>query len=484
MPIPSALRQVAETAWELPPTYKSGMRVPARIYATPELMETMDDGVFEQVTNVATLPGIRRYAMCMPDGHWGYGFPIGGVAAMDPAEGVISPGGIGFDINCGMRLIRTGLTEEEVRPKLKRLVDRLFVRVPSGVGAAGILKVGRDEFREMVVRGAEWCVARGLAEPDDLDVTEEHGRAPHADAAFVSDRAVDRGLNQIGTLGSGNHYLEVQVLRPGNIRDAERAAAFGLDMPNQVVVMLHSGSRGFGHQVATDHLHTFQAAMKKYRIEVPDRELASVPFDSDEGRGYFAAMQCAINMSYVNRQVMFHRVREVFEEVFGRAPADLGIRQVFDVAHNTAMLETHDLDGSPRELLVHRKGATRAFGPGDPRIPERYRAAGQPVIIGGSMETGSWLLAGMETGGQAFFSTAHGSGRTMSRTQAKKLFNGRKLRTDMEARGIYVRTASFAGLAEEAGRAYKDIDAVVEATERAGLSRRVARLVPIGNIKG
>jgi len=477
--------KISSTIWEIPTSYKDGMRVPARIYATEGILREMDEGVIDQVTNVATLPGIVRYACCMPDGHWGYGFPIGGVAAMDARSGVISPGGIGFDVNCGMRLALTNLTFDEVQPRLKDLVDRLFARVPAGVGSSGFVRISQDEFRRVVEQGARWCIKNGYGWEEDLERTEENGCIAGADASKVSARAVERGYRQIGTLGSGNHYLEIQVVKEEGIFDPELARAFGVVAPNQVAVMFHCGSRGFGHQVATDYLQLFLKVMeKKYGIGILDRELACAPFHSPEGQDYFAAMKCAINMSFANRQVILHRIREVFSEVFHRDPSDLGLHQVYDVAHNTAKLEDHAIDGEVRRLLVHRKGATRAFGPHHEALPEIFRKTGQPVIIGGSMETGSYLLAGVEGGAQTFFSTAHGSGRTMSRHQAKKRFQGKKLLQDMEARGIYVRTASFAGLAEEAGPAYKNIDDVVAATEEAGISRRVARLVPVGNVKG
>ncbi|GAB4231625.1 MAG: RtcB family protein [Deltaproteobacteria bacterium] len=485
MPIPKDIVRISETEWEIPVACKPGMRVPARIYATESLLEGFDDGVFDQVKNVATLPGIVGHACCMPDGHWGYGFPIGGLAAMDPGEGVISPGGIGFDINCGMRLCLTNLTFDEVKPRLRELVDRLAGRIPAGVGAEGTVRISRDEFREVSERGARWAVKRGFGWKEDLDRTEEGGCIEGADASRVSEKAVDRGYRQIGTLGSGNHYLEIQVARAENVIDREIAASFGIVLPDQVVVMFHCGSRGFGHQVATDHLRIFVGAMRsKYGIQVPDRELACAPFRSPEGQDYFAAMKCAVNMSFANRQVILHRIREVFSEVFGRDPKDLGMRQVYDVAHNTAKLERHILEGKARELLVHRKGATRAFGPGMAGIPDDFRDTGQPVILGGSMETGSYLLAGVPTAGRTFFTTAHGSGRAMSRTSARKRYRGRQIQERMEDRGIYVRTASWSGLAEEAGAAYKDIDQVVEATERAGLSRRVVKLLPVGNVKG
>jgi tRNA-splicing ligase RtcB len=478
--------RIAETIWEIPTSAKPGMRVPARVYATEQLFNAMDEAVYEQITNVATLPGIVSYAFCMPDAHSGYGFPIGGVAAMDVEQGgVISPGGIGFDINCGMRLVVTNLTYDEIKPHVKTLVDRLFERVPAGVGSTGFVKLSRQEFRRVVEEGARWCIKNGLGWEEDLELTEEAGCIAGADASKISDKAVDRGYNQIGTLGSGNHYLEIQVARREHIFDAELARRFGITIPDQVVVMFHCGSRGFGHQVATDYLQIFLRVMEsKYGIKILDRELACAPFDSPEGRDYFAAMKCGINMSFANRQVILHRIREVFSAVLGRSAEDLGMHMVYDVAHNTAKLERHAVDGQERTLLVHRKGATRAFGPGMEGIPARYQDVGQPVIIGGSMETGSYLLVGIPEGRQTFFSTAHGSGRTMSRTRARKQWRGEKLQRELEARGIYVRTASWSGLAEEAGGAYKNIDDVIEATERAGISKRVVRFTPIGNVKG
>jgi tRNA-splicing ligase RtcB (3'-phosphate/5'-hydroxy nucleic acid ligase) len=485
MAVPEGIRRVAACVWELPPTLRPGMRVPVRIFATEALLQAMDDVVFQQAANVATLPGIVGYSFVMPDAHWGYGFPIGGVAAMDPTTGVISPGGIGFDINCGMRLVLTNLTLEEVKPKLRELVDMLYQRVPAGVGCKGFVKLSQSDFAEVIEQGARWCVHNGYGTKEDLDRTEERGCLSGADASAVSPRAIERGYQQIGTLGSGNHYLEIQVARPEDVADASLAARLGIVRPNQVAVMFHCGSRGFGHQVATDSLQVFLRAMtSKYGLEIIDRELACAPFTSPEGQQYFAAMQCAANMSFANRQVILHRIREVFSCVFGRDQADLGLRMVYDVAHNIAKLETHVVGGKKRELLVHRKGATRAFGPGMPGLPPEYQEIGQPVIIGGSMETGSYLLTGVSGGAAAFFSTAHGSGRTMSRTKAKKAFHGRDLQRRMEERGIYVRTASYGGLAEEAGAAYKDIDAVIEATERAGLSHPVVRFTPIGNVKG
>ncbi|OGK80885.1 MAG: RNA-splicing ligase RtcB [Candidatus Rokubacteria bacterium GWC2_70_16] len=471
--------------WEIPPAEKPGMRVPARIYASETLLSQMDQGVFEQVTNVACLPGIVRAALCMPDGHWGYGFPIGGVAAFRVDTGVISPGGIGFDINCGMRVLRTSLTEAEVRPRLRELIDALFSAVPSGVGARGSLRLSATAFRRIMVEGAGWCVSEGYGWREDLDRMEGRGCLPGADPGHVSERAVSRGLQQLGTLGSGNHYLEIQVVPPEGIHEAGLARALGIEGAGQVLVMLHCGSRGFGHQIATDYLRRFAEVMPRYGISVVDRELACAPFRSPEGQAYFGAMTAAANSAFANRQLITHRIREVFSRVLGRDPHALGLSVIYDVCHNTAKVERHRVDGESMELVVHRKGATRAFGPGAPDVPEAYRDIGQPVIIGGSMETGSALLVGTahamtETWG----STAHGAGRTMSRAQAKKRVWGERLLQDMEARGILVRAASKSGVAEEAGFAYKDLDAVVDVLHRVDISRKVVSLRPIANVKG
>jgi tRNA-splicing ligase RtcB (3'-phosphate/5'-hydroxy nucleic acid ligase) len=472
MVVPAEIKKISDTIWEIPRSFKPGMRVPARIYATEKLLAGFDEGVFEQLTNVAALPGILKYAYCMPDGHWGYGFPIGGVAAMDIDEGVISPGGIGFDINCGKRLLATNLTYDDIKPYLQKLVDRLFERVPAGVGCTGFIKLTRDEFRRILEDGAGWCVRKGYGLPEDLERTEEKGCIAGADASKVSDRAIERGYNQIGTLGSGNHYLEIQVAKPENIYDKGLASDFGITIPNQVVVMFHCGSRGFGHQAASDYIQIFLKVMEtKYGIKIKDRELACAPFISREGQDYFAAMKAAVNMAFANRQVIAHRIREVFSEILGKSAAELGMRQVYDVAHNTAKVEEHIVDGRNRRVVIHRKGATRAF-------------PGQPVIIGGSMETGSYLLAGIPGGAQTFYSTAHGSGRTMSRARARHQFHGKELARGMRKKGIYVHSDSYRGLAEEAGGAYKDIDEVVLSAELSGISKRVAKLVPVGNVKG
>lgn len=478
------IKKISEYIWEIPPTEKEGMLVPARIYATGRLFSEMDEGVFEQVTNVACLPGIQKYAYCMPDGHLGYGFPIGGVAAFSLENGVISPGGIGFDINCGMRLIRTDLTVSEVQPKIRELIELLFRTVPAGVGSKGLVKLSVEEFKDVMVEGVNWCIRKGYGWEHDRERIEEYGCIEGADPSRVSEKAISRGISQMGTLGSGNHYLEIQVATPEKIFDKDTARVFGI-FEDQIVIMVHCGSRGFGHQVATDYLRVFDTAMKKYGIAVRDRELACAPFNSPEGQDYYRAMACAANIAFANRQVIVHRIREGFCEVFGRQPEELGMDIVYDVAHNVAKIETHEVDGKDKELLVHRKGSTRCFGPGRKEVPRIYRDVGQPVIVGGSMETGSYLLVGTEKAmSETFGSTMHGSGRTMSRTSAKKKVTGSELKKKMEEKGIIVKSVSMSGLAEEAGFAYKDISEVVETMEIAGVSRKVVGLRPIGNIKG
>ena len=405
---------------------------------------------------------------------------------MDLDEGVISPGGIGFDINCGMRLVTTNLTQKEIKPHLRQLVDELFKKVPAGVGASGIVKLSANEFKKVITDGSEWCIEKGYGWKEDLKFTEEFGRIEGADVSKISDKAIKRGLSQIGTLGSGNHYLEIQVAKPEFVFDKKIAEVYGITQPNQIVIMFHCGSRGFGHQVASDYLEKFLSVMEsKYKIKILDKELACAPFNSPEGQDYFSAMKGALNMSFVNRQVILHRIREVFSSVLKKSPEDLGLNMVYDVAHNTAKIEEHNIDGKKKKLLVHRKGATRAFGPGREEIVKEYRDVGQPIIIGGSMETGSYLLAGTEGAmEQTFGSTCHGSGRTMSRTKARHLYRGEELQKDMEKRGIYVKTVTYSGLAEEAGPAYKDIDDVIDAVHSAGISKKVVRFVPIGNVKG
>ena len=475
------VNRITDQIWEIPMSEKEGMRVPARIYATENILSDMDNGVFEQVTNVACLPGIRRYALCMPDGHWGYGFPIGGVAAFDPDEGIISPGGVGYDVNCGMRLIRTDLLLWDVKPRLDQLMTELFRKVPAGVGSKGSVRLNRHDFDDVMRTGAKWCVERGYGWTEDLERIEERGCIGGADPTKVSDRAVERGHSQLGTLGAGNHYLEVQVVSNDRIFDLETAAAFGITGHEQIVVMVHCGSRGFGHQIASDYLKSFEKAMRRYGMTVKDPQLACAPFRSPEGQNYFSAMNCAANSAFANRQVITHHIREAFATVFGSSAEELGMQVIYDVAHNIAKVERY----AGVDLVVHRKGSTRAFGPGQPELPALYRQTGQPVICGGSMETGSYLLVGTQQAMQETFgSTMHGSGRRMSRGQAKKIASGEQVRKQMAQRGIIVKAVSVSGLAEEAGLAYKNISDVVQTVDLAGITKKVAQLRPIGNIKG
>ena len=466
----SEFREIEKGIWELSKKYDNGMLVPLRIVATEKILTEMDDGAVVQGINVAKLPGILGASWMMPDAHWGYGFPIGGVAAFDIKKGVLSPGGIGFDINCGMRLMSTNLTEKEVRPQIEKIVNRLFDVVPAGVGGVGLKRLSRKEFKDLMSKGALWAIERGLGWNQDLLQIEEGGRVREADIDAVSDRAIARGINQLGTLGSGNHYLEIQKVEI--IFDSDTAQEMGILQAGQVVVMIHCGSRGFGHQIGTDYLNSFEPAMKKYGIEVPDAQLACAPINSVEGQRYFSAMAAAANNAFCNRQVITHKVRETFSDVFSKSAEDLEMYLVCDVAHNIAKFEQYLINNRRKEVVVHRKGATRAY-------------PGQPVILGGSMETGSYLLKGTQAAlEKTFGSTAHGSGRTMSRTKAKGKIRGEELQKKMKKRGIYVKTASYSGLAEEAGFAYKDINEVVTALSIADISQPIAYLKPIGNIKG
>ncbi|HET6616367.1 MAG TPA: RtcB family protein [Gemmatimonadota bacterium] len=460
------------------------MRVPGRVYASDTLMEEIrGDESLTQVRNVATLPGIVGWSLAMPDIHWGYGFPIGGVAATVADRGAISPGGVGYDINCGVRLARTELTADAVGNRLPALMDALFDAVPSGVGAEGaIAKLSRAELERILVRGARWAVERGYGEADDLEHTEEGGCLEGADPDAVGERAVERGLSQVGTLGSGNHFLEVQ--RVAHVHDSELARAFGL-FEDQVVVMIHSGSRGLGYQICDDYIKRIKPRLRYYGYDLPDIQLAAAPLDSEEGRAYLGAMRCAANYAWSNRQVMLHSVRETFRRVLGIGPRELGMRLLYDVCHNIAKLEDHVVDGERRRVCVHRKGATRAFPARHPDLPAAYRETGQPVLIPGSMGNYSYVCAGAPgamTG--TFGSTCHGAGRRMSRTRAKKESRGRDLIGEMERQGVIVRATGLRTVAEEMPFAYKDVADVVEVMEAAGVSRRVARLVPLGVVKG
>jgi tRNA-splicing ligase RtcB len=455
------------------------MRVPAVIYATEALIHEMDDKVYEQVTNVATLPGIVRASYAMPDAHWGYGFPIGGVAAFDPAlGGVVSAGGVGFDISCGVRLLRTGLAVEELQPVKELIAEALFHRVPAGVGSTGKVHLDRHEMDAMLGGGAKWAVGKGYGTHEDLEFIEEQGCMAGAEPQRVSDYAKKRQQDEMGTLGSGNHYLEVQKVV--TVFDAEAASAFGI-LEGDVVVSIHCGSRGLGHQIGTEFLKSMAMSAARYHIELPDRELACAPIDSDVGQEYLGAMRAAINCALANRQMITHLVREVFADVVPRATLSL----LYDVSHNTCKVEEHAIDKTPMRLFVHRKGATRAFGPGHPDLPPSLRAIGQPVLIGGTMGTASYVLVGTEASmSLAYGSACHGAGRSMSRHQALRQWHGRDVVKDLSARGILIRSPSMRGVAEEAPGAYKDVSEVVDAADEASLARKVARLEPLVCIKG
>lgn len=475
------LRKITDYKWELPKGYKPGMKVPAYFYINRKLMELLEEGAVDQAANVATMPGIYKASLVMPDVHVGYGFPIGGVAAFDAEDGVVSPGGVGFDINCGVRLLRTNLKVDDVKPIIKKLIDELFVAVPSGVGSAGRLKVSDRELDEIFVNGARWAVENGYGTEKDLEHCEEGGAMPGGRGEVVSRRARDRGRPQLGTLGSGNHFLEVQYV--DKIFNQEAAKAMGLE-EGMVTVMIHCGSRGLGHQVCTDFLEVLDRAVRKYGIRLPDRQLACAPINSKEGRDYFAGMAASANYAWCNRQIITHWVRESFQKVFRMSEDDLGMDLIYDVAHNIAKFEEHEIDGKRRKVVVHRKGATRAFY-GTEDIPADYRKIGQPVLIPGSMGTPSYVLVGTQKAmEETFGSTCHGSGRVMSRAAAKRKLRGNVVRQNLERKGIYVRATQGALLAEEAPEAYKSSDEVVDVVHRAGISTLVARLRPMGVAKG
>lgn len=477
------LKRLGPYVWEVPQSYRPDMRVPARIYASRELLEkALTDKSMEQLVNAATLPGIVGHAIVMPDVHQGYGFPVGGVAATRLPDGVISPGAIGYDINCGVRLLASNLDLAEIEPYLEDLASAIYHTCPSGVGQGGRFKLNQRDLDDVLTNGARWCLGRGLAEPADLVHTEGEGCLAGADASQVSKEAKDRGRDQLGTLGAGNHFIEVDQVT--ETFDAEAADAFGL-RPGQVVVLIHCGSRGLGHQVCTDYVRDFQKVLGKYGITLPDRELVCAPLDSPEGQAYLAAMRAAANFAFANRQTLAALLRESFEQVLGRSGLPFGLRQVYDVAHNIGKIEQHSIGGRSMSVCVHRKGATRAFGPGHPEIPADYRAVGQPVLVPGSMGTASYVLAG--TAGamsDTFGSTCHGAGRNMSRTKARASVHGDQLKSELRRQGIRVRAGSLRGLSEEAPMAYKDIDSVIDAVQGAGIARAVARLEPVAVIKG
>lgn len=477
------LERIDEYVWQVPQTLRADMRVPARLYADGELLHAaLQDKSVEQLINTATLPGIVKYAIAMPDIHQGYGAPVGGVFATATEDGVISPGAVGYDINCGVRVLASHTVVDEIRPKLGELATTLYRNCPSGVGVTGSVELRGDDLDEVLNRGADWTLERGYALPEDLPHTEEAGRIPHADASKVSPKAKERGRDQLGTLGAGNHFIEVD--RIAAIYDEHAAQVLGL-FDDQVVVQIHCGSRGLGHQVCQEYVDRFQRVVKEYNITLPDRELVAAPYQSPEGQEYAAAMGAAANFAFANRQVLAFHIRRSFAEVLKGHVRDFALHQVYDIAHNMAKVEDHAIDNQNKRVLVHRKGATRAFGPGSPVLPDDLKPIGQPVLIPGSMGTMSFILVGT-TGSmaQTFGSSCHGAGRVWSRHRAKKEVRGDRLRAEMEERGINVRAGSLSGLAEEAPQAYKDVSRVVEVVERAGIGKIVARLEPLAVIKG
>ncbi|MCE1245104.1 MAG: RtcB family protein [Firmicutes bacterium] len=478
------LERIDDYRWRLPRSYKKGMRTDGMIFADEQLMEIINqENAVEQVANVAFLPGIVGNSLAMPDIHWGYGFPVGGVAATDAEEGVISPGGIGFDINCGVRLLRTDLTRDDVSGKIDKLIYALFNHVPCGKGKEGFIKLDKNkDLARVLQKGARWAVEKGYGWKEDLEHTESEGCMKEADPEAVSGQAKHRGSDQLGTLGSGNHFLEIQVVQ--EIYDEEAAAAFGVEK-GQIVIMIHTGSRGLGHQVATDYLRSMETARKKYGIELPDRQLACAPVKSQEGMDYFGAMAASANFAWANRQIIAHRVREVFEQIFGKSAESMGMNLIYDVAHNIAKFEDYIIEGKKKKLCIHRKGATRSFGPGSAELPEAQRNVGQAVIIPGDMGRYSYLLKGSQSAQDASFSsTCHGAGRVMSRGEVIRKLKGRDVAEELSERGIFVRGASRQGLAEEAPEAYKDVAAVVNTAHGSGLALRVARMKPLGVMKG
>jgi tRNA-splicing ligase RtcB len=471
------LKKITDVEWELERT--DDMRVPGKVFASAKLLEDIDEKVREQITNVACLPGIQKASLAMPDAHWGYGFPIGGVGAFDPEEdGIICMGGIGFDISCGVRSFRTDLTIDEIKPKLKELVNVLFDTVPAGLGSTGKLKLNMNEIDELLVEGARWVVGRGLGKEEDLKFVEDEGAVEGAKPENVSDRAKQRQFKQIGTLGSGNHYLEIQYVE--EIYDEKAAECYGLKKDG-VVLSLHCGSRALGHQIGTDYLKILGEAAKKYSIPLKDRELACAPITSPEGERYMSAVNAGINCALANRQAIAHLVRKGFKKVL----PDSRVKMLYDISHNTCKVEEHNIDGKKKTLYVHRKGATRAFGPGRKEVPKEYRDIGQPVLIGGTMGTCSYILTGTEESAEkSFASSCHGAGRRMSRKAAKKKWYGKEIVKGLERDGILVRTHSFAGAAEEAPGAYKDVTEVINTVHNANLARKVVKLKPLAVIKG
>jgi tRNA-splicing ligase RtcB len=477
------LKKISDYEWEIPKSYRQDMRVAVRLFVTRRLLEAaLQDLSIEQAINAATLPGVVEPVVVMPDMHQGYGFPIGGVAATRYPNGVISPGAIGYDINCGVRLLASTIPLEAAQSRLDDLANALNHYCPSGVGSEGSIHLSTAELDAVCRQGARWALKKGMASEEDLRRTEENGCLEGADPGKVSQRAKQRGMAQLGTLGAGNHFIEVDVV--DQIYDAEAAAAMGLQ-EGMLTLMIHCGSRGFGHQICTDYVQDLQSAVKRYGIQLPDRELVCAPLDSPEGQNYLAAMRSAANYAFCNRQILAHHARRAFEEVFAGSGLRWQLHQVYDIAHNMGKVENHEVNGRKMKVCVHRKGATRAFGPGNPELPDVYKPIGQPVLVPGSMGTASWVLIGTEDSmARSWGSTCHGAGRVLSRNKAKKDFRGERLRNELEQSGIHVRAGSMSGLAEEAPMAYKDVDEVVETVSGAGIARKVARLRPVIVIKG
>ena len=476
-------KKIGENQYQIDADSNSGMKVPVRIYANDELLQKMlSDRTIMQARNVASIPGIVGHSVVLPDGHEGYGFPVGGVAAMDAEEGMISPGGVGYDINCGVRLLRSNLTEDNVRQKLKDLVTDLFNSIPSGVGSKGAVKLSNSQLDEVLVNGVNWAIDNGYGSSNDSDVCEENGQIKNADPNKVSDKARKRGAPQLGSLGSGNHFLEIQKV--AEIHDEAAAEKMGIT-EGTITVLIHCGSRGFGHQVCSDYLRISEQAMSKYEIELPDRELACVPNSSEEGESYRKAMFSALNFAWSNRQMITHWTRKSFERVFNQSESDLDMKLVYDVAHNIAKVEKHKVNGEDRKLVVHRKGATRAFPANRDEIPFKYRNLGQPVLVPGSMGTASWILLGKPNSMDlSFGSTAHGAGRTMSRSKARRNFTEEGVKKSLNDKRIFIKALTRDGVVEETPSAYKDVDSVVDVSHSLGIATKVAKLVPIGVIKG
>jgi tRNA-splicing ligase RtcB len=478
------IKRLSDCVWEIPKGYKPGMRVPGRIFADESLINKMkSDLTIEQCANVTHLPGIYKWAITLPDGHEGYGFPIGGVAATDFNEGVVSPGGVGYDINCGVRLLRTNINENDVKPAIPKLLDMLFNYIPSGLGSRGRIKVSEMELNKVVTDGVQWAIDKGYGWGEDKVHCEEDGCMEGANPSKVSNTAKRRGMPQLGSLGSGNHFLEIE--RVDAIYDRSSAKLFGIEDVGQVVVLIHTGSRGFGHQVCDDYIRVMERAVRKYNISIPDIQLACAPLKSREAEDYLPAMAAACNYAWANRQMITHWTREVFEKVLGKSSDTLGMQLVYDVAHNIAKTEEHEINGKRVRVCVHRKGATRAFPPGHAKVPVKYRSAGQPVFIPGSMGTSSWVLVGSEKGMELTFgSTAHGAGRTMSRAAAKRRFWGGDVKKRLGSQGILVKAASMAVISEEAPGAYKEVDRVADVSHKIGIATKVARMTPLGVTKG